>query len=239
MGKVKLIGVIHDDLSVQRRTKLALDTEKPQRLAVELTEDDVLYMQHGFREHIEQVIQKHAKKSTDAATLESIRQIYSARGGEIFAAMEYASAYNIPLLAIDNAKPPLRTEEVEEGTSVENLSLADGIQRIEQGYAQFQEIFDNPDRDFETEIAGLDADSARDEIPAARLAMLTEETNGDIVYVCGLYHMMDDHQERTVYSKLQKRGIPVSRATVRYYDDPEQLRQEGKPWEAYRKLRKL
>ena len=100
MGHVKLIGIIHDDLSVQRRTKKALNTEQPQRLAVELTEDDVLYMRQGFRESIAKTVQSYAERGVDSPTLEIIRQVYGARGGEIFAAKEYADAHGILLHAI-------------------------------------------------------------------------------------------------------------------------------------------
>jgi len=241
MNNIHLIGVNHGDLKVGQRTTMALEQERPSAVAIECDEKNLIFLMHRFNAAVEEVVENWEQRTISEKAQKNISNVVNAACGEMRACIKYALESGIMIYAVDTYNSASLEDEVEMYKSLSDEALESFLlfdrKQSEQDYARFQEIFDNPSLKFETAVVNAEQidESTRDYVVAENLGDLINQRYERIVYVCGSAHLLNDASGGRLYAMLLQKKADVSRATVRLYDDPAQLREEGKIWSDRRK----
>lgn len=235
MAELQLVGSAHIEPKPERALRM-LDRECPDVLAVELAEGDLdrLYSEYE-RLHRGEMTERERLLFTDQGIQLYRFLMWKQIVEGLIKPINYASKHQIPIAYIDDPKLSVHRNNVQAIIPECEAwwSTICNQQSWEEIAAAIECLYDciraaHKSENALTEGTLIDTQGKRpafannrDEATVQNLLSLMERVHGKILYYCGLFHTLDDYKQETVYAKLKSRGIIVSRATLKDFDESE------------------
>lgn len=221
---VHFIGTVHTDPLGASRLEKALEIERPDAIACEMSPEMWEYRVSG--QHLEQerrVLDEHLKRGLKRRAYEYILGALEKQMFEARIPLNYGQQHEIPVRLVDSRKqydedrPRLERIPLGDITQMNRVTREAEMAEAERLYAEFQELFTGPKIGFFPELEEWKITAkcsndiiGRDDVAEARIR--EKVTDGRLVMVYGLVHCLHDLTGQTLFTRLQ--DFNPTRATL-------------------------